>query len=264
GIAKILNNSVQFFNQNNSGISSSGVMSMSLGLNGRLWLVTFNQGVDMYNGSVWYNFNSNNSGLPDDFLRSITVSDDGTKWIGTDYSGLVKFDDDIWTIFNKSNSFITGNFIGHLYYKNNNLWISSYGVIVYNNSNHIIFNHINSGIPIYGITSMTTDNAGDYWFTSPHGLAKYSGELNFPNKIAHSKKNNICLFPNPANDILYFEIDKNIQSSFITTIYSISGKIIKAQKISVNTIQISDLQKGIYILVLNINNELIRTKFIKK
>ncbi len=263
GIAKILNNTVQFFNQNNSGISSNGVFSMSLGLNGRLWIVPHSQGIDMYNGSVWLNFNSNNSGLPDDFLKSITVSDDGTKWIGTYASGLVKFDDENWTIYNSINSFITSDFIGYLYFENNNLWISCYSAIVYNGNNHIIFNPINSGITSFDF-SITTDSYGNYWFAGL-GLAKYSGELNFNILIDHKKNNNFQLYPNPADDYLYFEFNNQTQSSYIVSIYSISGEKIITQTISTNSIQINKLQSGIYILYLTSKNkELIRTKFIKK
>jgi hypothetical protein len=74
---------------------------------------------------------------------------------------------------------------------------------------------------------------------------------------------NVNFFPNPVSDIL------NIKTNSIHPIQSISifdllGKHIKSQTITTSTIDVSDLNPGIYILRVNTSGTIYTTKFIKQ
>lgn len=53
------------------------------------------------------------------------------------------------------------------------------------------------------------------------------------------------IFPNPASDMIVVE---NLEKSSILTIYAISGQIIRQETLSSTTIDVSNLNKGLYIV----------------
>ncbi|WP_152285818.1 T9SS type A sorting domain-containing protein [Flavicella marina] len=73
---------------------------------------------------------------------------------------------------------------------------------------------------------------------------------------------NFSLFPNPANDVLNISSDNNIDSAEIS---DLTGKVvISASELTQNSIDISSLAKGVYILRLVSGDVSGTTKFIKK
>lgn len=64
-------------------------------------------------------------------------------------------------------------------------------------------------------------------------------------KITSFKENKIKIYPNPVTDILYFDTTDTIIEKAM--VYDLSGRKIMEQN-QVNTISVSDLQKGNYIL----------------
>ena len=72
-------------------------------------------------------------------------------------------------------------------------------------------------------------------------------------------KKNIKIYPNPVKNILHIDTNSKIVKG---EIFSISGQIMKT--FSDKEINVSKLPKGIYILKLNLKNEIITQKFIKE
>ncbi|MDL2262868.1 T9SS type A sorting domain-containing protein [Bacteroidales bacterium OttesenSCG-928-I21] len=70
--------------------------------------------------------------------------------------------------------------------------------------------------------------------------------------VENLKENSICIFPNPANDILNIETPENIEIISIN-ICTMDGKIIENNTVSFNAgqLNISKLQTGSYILNVN-------------
>lgn len=71
--------------------------------------------------------------------------------------------------------------------------------------------------------------------------------ISFTTSIKHLNESNISLYPNPANDILYF---KNIENETFVTLKNISGKLIKTEILDKKNTQIElkKLAKGIYFI----------------
>jgi hypothetical protein len=75
-------------------------------------------------------------------------------------------------------------------------------------------------------------------------------------------KNTISLYPNPSSDIVMAENNSGKDIADIS-MYSINGVRVK-QIANNNTLNISDLQSGIYIVKVLIDNQSLNYKFIKK
>lgn len=73
------------------------------------------------------------------------------------------------------------------------------------------------------------------------------------------EKENLSVFPNPTSD--YLKFTGNVKS---VQIFDLSGKNILTLKVSNNQINVKDLAKGIYIIKLQTDKQIISQKFIKK
>ena len=56
------------------------------------------------------------------------------------------------------------------------------------------------------------------------------------------EKNQIDIYPNPASDVIYIDLDK----SFDATIYNYQGQIVKKINVENGQVCVSDLPNGIY------------------
>jgi len=83
------------------------------------------------------------------------------------------------------------------------------------------------------------------------------------NYIETTKKNKITIWPNPANEVLYLDLN-NGENICGYNIYDIWGReLIKAESNN-KSINISSFPPGVYILVINNHRTSNYTKFIKK
>ena len=74
------------------------------------------------------------------------------------------------------------------------------------------------------------------------------------------ESNEITIYPNPANNT----ISVNLKNNSTFNILDLTGRLVIASKVENNTIDISNLNKGVYILQTNSVNGTINTKFLKQ
>ena len=72
--------------------------------------------------------------------------------------------------------------------------------------------------------------------------------------------NSISVYPNPAKNTLHIKGNKNIDH---VRIIDKLGKVIKAEMISKNTINIESLKQGAYLIEILYEDQVITKKFIK-
>ncbi|HFC00174.1 MAG TPA: T9SS type A sorting domain-containing protein, partial [Phaeodactylibacter sp.] len=72
---------------------------------------------------------------------------------------------------------------------------------------------------------------------------------------------NLSIYPNPTNAQVIIESDKQIEA---ITVLDIMGKTVKTIVEPTNTVNLSDLTKGIYFLKIQIDNTLVSKKIIKE
>lgn len=78
---------------------------------------------------------------------------------------------------------------------------------------------------------------------------------------------NISIYPNPASDKLFFELNLKLTETYNLCMYNSLGQVIKQFSIKPaqnNTIDISDLTLGLYIIEISNDIASYRTKFVKQ
>jgi Secretion system C-terminal sorting domain len=75
----------------------------------------------------------------------------------------------------------------------------------------------------------------------------------------------IVIYPNPVNDIVYIENSSDKEITAIS-IYAINGSLVKEIKASgtIQSVVVSDLQSGIYFVKVVVNDDVLNYKFIKR
>ena len=74
-------------------------------------------------------------------------------------------------------------------------------------------------------------------------------------------KVNVQVYPNPATDVLHIT---KVSDKATYTIYSMTGQALNKGKVVDNKVQVSHLQKGVYMIAVDNNGEMSKVKFIKK
>jgi hypothetical protein len=72
--------------------------------------------------------------------------------------------------------------------------------------------------------------------------------------------NQLRIFPNPVKNMLIIE---NLNKPALVSIYSVEGKLISKQNINTNTVDVSNLLKGVYTISIKTDKKQIVNKFIK-
>ena len=99
----------------------------------------------------------------------------------------------------------------------------------------------------------------EYGVNTFDGIGKHSDATAGLNT---SDFNKFKIYPNPTNgNKIYFNLTQEIK----VTIYNVLGKLIQTEKVNINSnsIDISNLSKGMYILKINTENQFITKKLIK-
>lgn len=118
----------------------------------------------------------------------------------------------------------------------------------------------------YIVFNSTSSSDGDFTLNNgnlDYGIVKFGPDNLSTNSF--KEVNSISIFPNPTKDNLTIKLDYFTANQEIT-ITDILGKIINNQKLDglTTTINTSNLEKGIYILNLKNEAQLISQKFIKE
>jgi Secretion system C-terminal sorting domain len=98
------------------------------------------------------------------------------------------------------------------------------------------------------------------------------GRFNYSDIVAikvNSSNKDIIIFPNPVQNELHIQVASVSKENALLQVQDITGKVLQQQPIGLNnaltavSMNVTDLQKGIYMLVLQLEGEKITRKFIK-
>ncbi|WP_418508763.1 FG-GAP-like repeat-containing protein [Corallibacter sp.] len=119
-------------------------------------------------------------------------------------------------------------------------------------------------------TETQIDNIIIYW---PSGIIDnvYSPSINQTIKVNEGETltvqdetlSNLTIYPNPVKDIINLQSNENLTSR-IATVFDINGKKVLNQRLQDNTMNVSKLQSGFYILRLESQGKVVNRKFIKE
>ena len=104
--------------------------------------------------------------------------------------------------------------------------------------------------------------------TDPCGTFSYGEVEDYAVKISATlgvndnvKSTEVQVYPNPAVDVL--NVTK-VSDKASYTIYNMAGQAVSKGKVADNKVQVSKLEKGVYIIAVDYNGEVTKVKFIKK
>ena len=266
GLAKFDNVNWTVYNTMNSGLPNNFIKSLAIDDIGILWIGTNEGGLVKFDGVNWTIYNSSNSGLPYNNVKTIAIDGSGMIWIGIDlgvyFSGsLSTFDGTSWTTYYE---FPVSSIIID---ENDVKWLDSgWDLVKIDGTIWTTYNVLNSGLPA-GPTSLAIDEHGSKWIgTYLGGLAVYN-ENGIPVTIEDKTLpiSNISIFPNPASDVLNIELLSNVNISLVEII-NMQGKVVFSQKMGYNknSINVSCLPLGVYIVKVHSDKGITMNKFIKQ
>lgn len=107
--------------------------------------------------------------------------------------------------------------------------------------------------------SLVFNEPGIYPFSYQSETEVFYSSIEIKNYTPVIKKPDFILHPNPVSDIL----NVSVNSVFDYEIYNLSGKIMMKQNGASSAINVKNLPKGIYIIQINTNGNIIKEKFMK-
>jgi len=70
----------------------------------------------------------------------------------------------------------------------------------------------------------------------------------------------VTLYPNPVKEVLYFSASGKVAKA---EIYDLNGRLVKTATVSNNSVNVSSLSKGVYLIILHTDKGTVKEKFIK-
>ena len=110
-----------------------------------------------------------------------------------------------------------------------------------NEIGNVVCNHIDVR-SVDGLVAVATHGAGAF-------TANFD-DLGIVKTKEVSANSGFELYPNPANDVVYWKSENPILNTAQITIFDLKGNIVKQQNVNSNQLNISDLQKGVYLFQL--------------
>jgi len=148
----------------------------------------------------------------------------------------------------------------------NQLFAGTYEDGVYfSNDGGSTWNLKNEGIDSLLVLSFTVDSENFIWCNTPSGIFKSEQELvNIKSNFA--ERNKFVISPNPCKNRLNVDLNEIDHSGAHIEIYNISGNLVHKSNIKPKTftqdfisLDVSDLQPGIYLVSINNKNQLNHT-----
>ncbi len=106
----------------------------------------------------------------------------------------------------------------------------------------------------------------DYHVTSEDGNTKIWTVSVGTTSLNDIMANTVKIYPNPTTELLHINLNTLFKTPFTADLYSINGKKVKSYLIknALSEINIASLSEGIYFLKIQINNDVLYKKIIKK
>jgi len=192
------------FYTGNSGISDNTLLGVDKDVSGNIFMASPANGLIVkLSGFGWFTYNLGSSNIPTASLNCLKLDAAGQPWIGTSDKGLL--------------------------YKNGN--------------NFIVYDTANSPLTDVMIQCVNIDDSGKVWIgTQTGGLFVLDPAL-LTGITTISGNTNVHVYPNPADEILYFSGAEQMES---IAVIDISGRTLLTKFNPSGTIDINTLNSGLY------------------
>jgi len=240
----------------NSGLTATNLASISF--QGTQGWACGEQVIDHYSSSSWVLDQS----YPDATYNSIHMINSTTGWAAGDNGVIIKTTDGTNWVAQTSNT--TSSLYNLFFLDTNNGWaVGLNGTIIHTTNGGSTWAVEGSGLTINILRSVQfTSPTNGYVIGNNGTLLKYTGNATGVND--NEKRENLIVFPNPNNGIVRLNL-QNTEIINSILVYNLQGqKIMQTYCSKDNTLDLSGLTKGIYILNIETTEKIYRQKIIKK
>jgi len=177
--------------------------------------------------------------------------------------------DQVQSSFSNTLIFTVANQYTILASHDENSTITPSGNLYVNQGDNLSFTF--SALQGYNIESLLVDGVNQnpiptsYTFTNVQANHSIS-VLSISNEInTHENSNEIELFPNPANNYFDLKVNPNILQTRFCRVINVFGQVVKAFNIEneVTRVNIEELPKGMYLIIIDAKHDLVSKKLIK-
>lgn len=197
---------------------------------------------------------------------SSVVSNGANIYAGT-YNMGVYLSKDNGKSWSESNTGLTDKYITSLAILGETIFAGTYSGIFISTNNGASWETLNDGLGKIEIESLVINETNIYAGTSNGRIYKRSLSEVMLNKKIKADQKTFNLYPNPVKDKMIIEIKNQSKiQDFMIAIYNTQGQIIFQQALQQDKteINISELSRGIYFLMLNIGDNFDFEKFLKE
>ena len=225
-------------------------------------------GYSHYVDGTWGNYSPFSNNIPTYHVKKFVESPVNTIWAAT-MAGLCRYDevDKDWIVYDKSNSNMPSTAIWDVKFdESGRTWAMFRDTAIgytYNFTDWVIFDESNSPLTNEEIVAFDIDTLGNVWVLGDNEihvltLDEFEGWLD----IDYNRTDDLTLFPNPANQTIYLKGELPAQHELF--IYDQVGRLVLQTENSNGQVDITELQTGLYQLVVNSKNGVQNVTFLKK
>ncbi len=234
-------------------------------------------------GNVWktidggINYTKISNSLPNKWVTKVKASPTNVNQVFVTYSGYRYnlFDSNLYVSNDLGSSWqdlstdLPNTPLSDIEISNSNtVYVASDIGVLVSNDMGINWNFLGANMPSVVVTDLVLHESTNYLFASTFGRGVYKIDLNQVNLATpptFSKVRNIKIYPNPASDYLYVDVDFAKAEDFYAEFIDVKGNIVKKFQlensvVGLRTIKmnIESLSKGIYILNIKNNSKTIK------
>lgn len=276
GVFKYDNGIWTQYSESSLGLPLDAAQCIHVDEDGIKYIGTYNEGVFIFDNTNWtrvYNLNAN---MPLNNIATIYKEDANLVWLGIGVqrndSSLLKYNFTSVQILDESmmNGIQTSN-IRHVNVDHNGVkWIASNdddkgGLIRYNDTTYSVFRQFSSGLPSNRVYETAMDDSSNLWIATFKGLAAYNEANAYLSTESELSPMWISAWPNPARDILNFELAETADFSY--RVFNVIGVEVLAQKQTQSNkalVDVSHLSQGVYFVSISQSNSSYLLRFIKQ
>jgi len=272
GLVRFGSGGWEVYTAQNSSLPSNGIYDIAVDDADRIWVGTHAGGAALLEAGGFTVFDTQNSELPSASVRSVAVAEDGTIWLGTE-NGLahLTLDGEVeWEIY-------TSLYFGYSVHAFRDittgpdgtvLFATDAGLFQFNGQTFHIMNTTNSEIASNNCVAVAADQNGNIIVAHPnHGISVHN-----PNGVTLSLRPvktqlNMEVYPNPTTDGLTVKIPLKGDGQFNFTVTDLAGRTVvngmMQAGLNGQTVDVSGLSAGNYMLTVRSANEIASAPFVK-
>ena len=261
GIAHFDGENWNYYTPDNSGLMEGSTRNMATNDSGHLWVSRDNI-VHYYDGTTWTYFDENNTDIQH-FINSgrIIALTNEDVWM-TVSGGVYHYNGTDWTFFGAEEG-LTSSPLDIAVDAQGKIWVGCYdGLGVFDGENWEMWTTDNSQMTGNHIRSVYAMSDGTIWLSAAgEGIMTYDQQLVLDIIAQNKSVERLTIFPNPATEIINISLLDTETTIADYELFSIDGRRLSAGIVEDNTLEISHLEAGIYILKIKNGEKIAVGKF---